>query len=282
MVEHTAVFPDRDTRETGMTSEQDWQRDKAAFLAGPGRDGPRAGPLARQFAELATTLLTAATVEDVLERVLAAATVMVPAADLASFTLIADDGGFHTPAETGEVAVELDRLQYRFREGPCVEAADPAGPAVAVAPDLATERRWPRWGPAATELGVGAVVSTALLPGAPTSRSAGALNVYSRSPNGLDDADRDALLLLATHASLALAATDAVTRGELQAAHLRKAIDSRDVIGQAKGIIMARRNVSAAEAFDLLRRTSQDLNVKLADLAGTLAARHAEIDLPGS
>jgi AmiR/NasT family two-component response regulator len=71
-----------------------------------------------------------------------------------------------------------------------------------------------------------------------------------------------------------------VTRGQLQATHLQKAIESRDVIGQAKGIIMARRGVSADEAFDLLRRTSQDLNVKLADLARTLSARHEEIDLP--
>jgi hypothetical protein len=263
-----------------MSSEQEWQRDKAAFAAETDRDAPRAGPLARQFAELTPTLLTAATVEDVLRRVIEATTVMVPAADVASFTLIDADGGLHTPAETGEVAIELDRLQYRFREGPCVEAADPAGPAVAAAPDIAAERRWPRWAPAAADLGVAAVVSTALIPGAPTGRSIGALNVYSQSPNGLDDADRDALLLLATHASLALATTDAVTRGQLQATHLRRAIDSRDAIGQAKGIIMTRRGVSADEAFELLRRTSQNLNVKLADLARTLAARHTEIDLP--
>ncbi len=84
--------------------------------------------------------------------------------------------------------------------------------------------------------------------------------------------------LLATHPSLALAATEAETRAELQATHLRKAIDSRDVIGQ--GLIMARQGVSADEAFDVLRRTSQDLNVRLADLARTLADRHNEIYLP--
>jgi GAF domain-containing protein len=259
-----------------MTSEQEWQRDKAAF----GSDDSRPGPLAEQFAQLTESLLTAPTVEDVLERVLEATVLMVPTAELASFTLIDNDGGFHTPAETGEVAIELDRLQYRFREGPCVEAAEPAGPAVAIAPDLTDEPRWPQWAPAASQLGVRAVVSTALIPGPPTGRSIGALNVYSRSRNGLDAADRDVLLLLATHASLAIAATDAVTRSQLQAAHLRKAIDSRDVIGQAKGIIMARRGVSADEAFDVLRRTSQDLNIKLAELARTLASRHGEIDLP--
>ncbi|SEF37437.1 GAF domain-containing protein [Amycolatopsis pretoriensis] len=260
-----------------MTSEQDWQRDKETFVAGETRPGPLAG----EFARLTGRLLSAPSVEDVLERVLEATTLMVPSAEIASFTLIDADGQFHTPAETGKVAIELDLLQYRFREGPCVESAEPAGPAVAIAPDLTDEPRWPRWAPAAAELGVRAVVSTALIPGAPMGRSIGALNVYSRSPNGLDEADRDVLLLLATHASLALAATDAVTRAELQAAHLRTAIDSRDVIGQAKGIIMARRGVSADEAFDVLRRTSQDLNVKLAELARTLAERHAEIDLPG-
>ncbi|MEV6825967.1 GAF and ANTAR domain-containing protein [Amycolatopsis sp. NPDC051102] len=263
-----------------MTSEQEWQDDKAAFAVEAGSPPSSAGPLARQFAELTAALLTAPTVEDVLRRVLEATALIVPSADLASFTLIDPDGGFHTPAETDEVATELDRLQYRFREGPCVESAEPAGPAVAIAPDLAREHRWPRWAPAAVGLGVGSVLSTALIPGPPTGRSLGALNVYSRFPNGLDGADRDVLLLLATHASLALAGTDAVTRGELQAEHLRKAVDGRDVIGQAKGIIMARRGVSADEAFDILRRASQDLNVKLAELARTLAARHTEIDLP--
>lgn len=261
-----------------MTSEQEWQRDKETFVSGA--DRPGAGPLAGEFARLTNRLLTAPSVEDVLERVLEATTLMVPSADLASFTLIDADGQFHTPAETDEVAIELDVLQYRFREGPCVEAADPAGPAVAIAPDLADEPRWPQWAPAATGLEVGAVVSTALIPSEPTGRSIGALNVYSRAPGGLDEADRDVLLLLATHASLAVAVTDAVTRSRLQATHLEKAIDSRDVIGQAKGIIMARRGVSAEEAFDVLRRTSQDLNVKLAELARTLTERHAEIDLP--
>jgi AmiR/NasT family two-component response regulator len=61
---------------------------------------------------------------------------------------------------------------------------------------------------------------------------------------------------------------------------MRRAVDSRDVIGQAKGIIMARRGVSAATAFDILRRTSQNLDVRLVELAGILVARHSELDVP--
>ncbi|UOX90525.1 GAF and ANTAR domain-containing protein [Amycolatopsis sp. FBCC-B4732] len=263
-----------------MTREQDWQLDRKAFTSGTDQTEPGPGALAEQFAQLTATLLAAPSVEDVLQRILDVTTVMVPAADLASFTLLDDDGGFHTPAETEDTATDLDVLQYRFREGPCVEAALPGGPAMAVSPDLADERRWPQWAPAALSLGVRSVLATALIPGPPAGRSIGALNVFSRSAGGLNEADRDVLLLLATHASLALATTDAVTRAELQAANLRKAIESRDVIGQAKGIIMARRGVSAGEAFDVLRRTSQDLNVKLAEVASTLATRHTEVDLP--
>ncbi|MFB9691111.1 GAF and ANTAR domain-containing protein [Amycolatopsis plumensis] len=244
------------------------------------RDRQVDNSLAAQFAQLTATLLAAPSVKDVLQRVLDATTVMVPAADVASFTLLDPDGGFHTPAQTQDLATDLDVLQYRFREGPCVAAAVPDGPAVAICPDLAHEPRWPRWAPAAIGLGIRSVIATALLPGAPSGSSVGALNVFSKTAGGLGDADRDVLLLLATHASLALATTDAVTRAELQAAHLRRAIESRDVIGQAKGIIMARRGVSAETAFDVLRRTSQDLNVKLADVASTLATRHTEIDLP--
>jgi AmiR/NasT family two-component response regulator len=67
---------------------------------------------------------------------------------------------------------------------------------------------------------------------------------------------------------------------ELREIQLRRALDSRDVIGQAKGILMHRRGISAEQAFDLLRRSSQDLNVKLAELARLLATRHTELDLP--
>ena len=71
----------------------------------------------------------------------------------------------------------------------------------------------------------------------------------------------------------------AATTAELDGAQLRQALDTRDVIGQAKGILMERRGITADEAFDVLRTTSQSLNIKLTDLAATLAQRHAEIEL---
>jgi GAF domain-containing protein len=272
-------------------SEEDWLRDKDRFEAdmrmavaaghAPARDhGAPLGPLAQQFATLTYSLLDATTTGDVLQQVADAALRVVPGADLVSITLRSTDGTFHTPIQTDPVAAELDQIQYELQEGPCLAAADPAGPAVATSDNLATDQSFPRFGPAAAERGMGAVLSTALLPNAQPPHLTGALNIYSRRPGGLREADQALALLLATHASLALAHTTEVTQRKLQAEQLFRAIDSRDVIGQAKGILMGRRGLTAEEAFEVLRRTSQTLNVKLVELAETLVNNHTDFELP--
>ncbi|WP_200863077.1 GAF and ANTAR domain-containing protein [Amycolatopsis orientalis] len=238
-------------------------------------------PSGERFRSLTEMLLAARNVGDVLQLIVDATESLVPAADLVSITLRAPDGNFHTAAYTDEKAAELDRLQYKLGEGPCHDAALPDRPEFLETPDLRRDEQWPRWSPAVAELGWRSVLATALVDDT-VSRFSGALNLYSRAPGGLADADRDVVQLLASHATLAVAETDAVTRSELNQAQLRRALDSRDVIGQAKGIIMARRGLDADEAFDLLRRTSQQLNVKLVHLAGTLASRHIELDGPVS
>ncbi len=265
-----------------MPDEQDWERDKARFVADPVSrdDGAPRGPLAQQFATLTSSLLDASTVGEVLEQVVRAAVRVVPGADIVSITLRSPDGRFHTPTWTDPLADEFDQLQYEYGEGPCVDAARAGGPASAYSDDLAVSTAWPRFGPAAAGRGAGSLLSTALLPDPRPPRLSGAINIYSRRPHGLDTSDQTGALLLATHASLALTHVQSVTREQLQAEQMSRAIDSRDVIGQAKGILMARRGFSADEAFDLLRRTSQDLNVKLVGLAETLAGNHAEL-LPG-
>lgn len=280
-----------------MPSEEEWAADRSAFLRRADADEAEArgqavelstedigahtlGPLAQQFAVLTNALLATTTVAGVLQEVVLTARTVLPHADLVSVTLRNGDGEFFTPVHTEPLALDLDKLQYEYGEGPCVEAARRSGPGYAVSDDLAVDPRWTRFGPAAARLGMCAVLATSLLPNAEPPEMSGALNVYSRRTGGFDEADRTLALLLATHASLALAHVEAVTFAELQATNMRKAIDSRDVIGQAKGILMGRRGITSGDAFDLLRRTSQDLNIKLVDLAQTLADRHTELDLP--
>jgi GAF domain-containing protein len=274
-----------------VASEQDWELDKQRFIDDarlserqglrPVRDhGSRLGPLAQQFATLTYSLLDARTIEDVLSQVVDAATWVIPEADLVSVTVRAPDGRYHTPAYSDELAVRLDTAQYEAGEGPCLCAAVPDGPALAECPDLALDTRWPNYAPRAVALGVRSVLALTLP--MPKGRLAGALNLFCRTPHGLDTVDRGMALLLATHASLALAATDAVTEAQLREVDLKRAIDSRDVIGQAKGIIMARKGVDAADAFDILRKASMDLNIKLVKLAESVATRHGELDLTSS
>jgi hypothetical protein len=272
-----------------MTTEQDWATNRAEFLAFAGKadvddeppaNGSGPSPLAVEFARLTRTLLSAGTVAEVLEQVVHAAHQVVPGADLVSITLRAPDGTFHTPVETDPLASKLDQVQYDTGEGPCVTAAELTGPAYIHSEHLATEPAWPRFGPAAADHGFSAVLSTALLADTRPPQLTGALNIYSRRGGALDTRARDTALLLATHASLALAGIEAVELATLRETHLRRAMQSRDVIGQAKGILMHRRGISAEEAFDLLRHTSQDLNIKLVELATTLAARHTQLDPP--
>ncbi len=273
-----------------MADEQGWTGDKVRFVADARRtaerhptptsdESPRDSPLVEQFTLLTRSLLDAETIGEALERILVACTKAIPAVAVASVTMRDPDGRFYTPAESAKIGYDLDQVQYATGEGPCVDAARMPGPALACSDDLANDPNWPRFGPAAAERGMKSLLSTALLPDARPPQLSGALNLYSREVRGFRSEDRSTALLLATHASLALAVTQARTTAELDAVHLRKAIDTRDVIGQAKGILMHRRGITADEAFDVLRKTSQSLNMKLADLATTLAHRHSEIDL---
>lgn len=267
---------------TGRTD--DWALDKAEFVAH--QDDPRYppgdaedSPLGQQVARLTHTLLAADTVAEALAHVVRATVEVVPGADLVSITLRAADGQLHTPAESDPVATELDELQYSYGHGPCLDAAREPGPAFTWSGDLAVAPDWPMFGPAAAVRGFHSVLSTAMQTGVSSARLSGALNVYSRRRNEFTGrAAGDRALLLASVATVALTATEAVRQAELHEVQLRQALDSRDVIGQAKGILMHRRGINADEAFELLRRTSQDLNVKVAELARTLTTRHAELD----
>jgi len=228
------------------------------------------------FTALARTLLDATTVSEVLDRVVVAARAVVPGADLVSVTVRAPDGRFHTPVETAELATQLDELQYDLDQGPCVEATRTPGPGLVGSSDLVNGIEFPAWGPAAAAVGVNSVFAVGMFPDGGTPRL-GALNFYCFAAGGLDDVDRDMAMVLAAHASTALAATEAHSAHAVKAAQLNEALRSRDVIGQAKGILMERRGITEDEAFDVLRVASQSLNIKLALVAETLASRRADL-----
>jgi GAF domain-containing protein len=261
--------------------EQQWVGEASTVAADPASDraaeiAEAAGPLALEFVEVARLLAGETNVQGVLRRIVETAARVVPGADLVSVTL-RSPSGYTTPVETDALATRLDQVQYELDEGPCVEATRTAGLGVTFCADLGGGSEYPRFGRAAAAMGVHSVLAVGLFPHGGDTPRMGALNLYSRQVGGLDERDRDIALVLAAHAATALSATVACTAAELEAVQLRQALSTRDVIGQAKGILMERRKISADEAFDVLRRASQSLNIKLTQVAKTLVDRRAEI-----
>jgi hypothetical protein len=99
----------------------------------------------------------------------------------------------------------------------------------------------------------------------------GSLNSYGVTPYAFNDTAQEIGLILAAHASVAARAVNERRTLQSLSRDLQQALLSRDVIGQAKGILMERLKITPEDAFDLLRRSSQQLNIKLREVARGLA-----------
>jgi hypothetical protein len=224
--------------------------------------------LAMAFAQIAEHLYEADTFDEVLSRIAEAAVSTVVGCQLASVTLREDDA-FRTVASTHVAATEVDQAQYQVSEGPCLDAVDDAMVYAPAFPD----NRWPRLGSRPTESGVQSAVSYRVAAAAPLTDASlgGSLNSYATSPHAFDVEAREIGLVLAAHASVAVRTVRERTALEQLGRQLHEAVSSRDVIGQAKGILMERLRITPEDAFDALRRASQRLNLKLREIAQNLA-----------
>jgi GAF domain-containing protein len=210
---------------------------------------------------LSRLLLAEETLEATHGRVASLACRTLPPCDLASVTMV-NDGRPNTPVVTEPLAGDLDSVQYRSRRGPCLEAYQ----AGRVVREKLSENadRWPEFSTAAAKAGVQSVLAVPLVA---NSHPLGALNLYSKSPRGYDDDAEETALLFSEQAAVACANAEVYWRTFTLTENLREALESRDVIGQAKGILMVRRNCTSDAAFEALRKASQHRNIKLRDIA---------------
>jgi hypothetical protein len=224
--------------------------------------------LAMAFAEIAAQLYDADDSDEVLLRIAQAAVTTVAGCRMASVTL-AEGSGYRTAASTDPAATAVDQAQYRTQEGPCLDAID--APVVS-APSF-PDQRWPALAALPTEFGVQSALSYQLTTasGPEVAGDGGSLNSYGVTSAAFDDSAREIGLILAAHASLALRAVGERTTLRRLDSDLQQLLLTRDVIGQAKGILMERLKITPEDAFDLLRRSSQRLNVKLREVARGLA-----------
>jgi GAF domain-containing protein len=226
---------------------------------------PQAMTSAHAFAELGRINFRETDLAAALAKVADLAKGTISGADEVSITLVGA-GGAHTAAYTGERAMTVDEWQYQQGHGPCLAAA--AANITVTVPDMAGESRWPAWVDRAIDAGVHSCLSIGL----PLRECvSGAVNVYAGKPHAFDD---DAVVLAETfggYAAVAMANAHLYNSATL-ADQAHAAMDSRAVIEQAKGIIMAERRCTADEAFAILAKVSEYSGRDLGDVAAVLVA----------
>jgi GAF domain-containing protein len=205
---------------------------------------------AEQFARLARAMYEQPDVDSTLEQILSFA-VSAIGCDHAGVMLVHSGGQIETAAATTAGVEKADQLQLEYDEGPCVSAIEDYHGYLIV--DTETDPRWPRWGPRVAEIGMRSVLSAKLDTGSTT---VGALNLYATRPAFFDTEDQAVARILARHAAIAL---DSTRRRQL----LHEDVDTQTKIGQAIGILMARHGLDHDQAFAVLRKHSQDNNLKL-------------------
>lgn len=215
--------------------------------------------LAESLSALAHALQQENSPQETLDAIVHAAVDTVPGAEHAGITMVRDRQELYTVAYTSDLVHEIDRRQYTVREGPCLQALWEQDHVRM--DDQEAEQRWPRFTHEIRDLGISSMCCFRLFTDRDTM---GALNLYAAEPRGFGAEAEDVGQLFASHASVALADAQQIEQ-------LEQALSTRDIIGQAKGILMERYRVSPDIAFSLLVRASQQNHLKLREVAAQVA-----------
>ena len=213
---------------------------------------------ALDFAELAASLQAAPTPTETAEDIVGYVRAQLDA-DQAGIALIRSRSRLQTIAPTDPLVEELDRRQAELGEGPCFDTSWPGQ--TLTRSDLTEDERWPTWAAMASMRGVVSLLATELT--TVEDRRIGCITAYWTQRRTFTQDDVAFMAIFARHAAIALSQS-------WNEAGLNVALDTRKLIGQAQGILMERHGLDAAGALELLRRYSQDHNIKLRDVAAHL------------
>jgi GAF domain-containing protein len=224
------------------------------------------------YSELGRQVAAESSVSGALHAVPTVAARAIPGVDSASITRGRGPRSWQTVGATSDVAEHADDIQYRLGSGPCVDAVSKDH--VFRSADIATDKRWPSFGPlAAQSLGVHSALSIRLT--LDQAQAMAGLNLYSRQRDAFDDRARHLAMLLATHAGIIVSRMIALEK----AGNLEVALSTSRDIGVAMGILMNRYKITRDEAFDLMRMASQRSHRKLRDIA-TDVTETGTLDMP--
>jgi GAF domain-containing protein len=232
----------------------------------------REAVLARTFVELADTLVDDFDVVDLLTR-LAERCVEVLDVETAGIMLAAPDGQLRVLASTSEAMRDLELFELQAQEGPCVDCHRTGLPVVNQ--DLAAVGgRWPRFAAEAVAAGLR---SAHALPMRLRGTVIGALNLFRAGPGEMGPADIEVAQAFADAATIAILQHRAAEEAQVINEQLTRALNSRVVIEQAKGMVAERLGFDMERSFKVLRAHARNHNLRLADVAdavigGTLPA----------
>lgn len=227
----------------------------------------RADP-ATVFSALAEILYGGADASEVYAAVCVAATLLVPGCDHASL-MLRRRKQYDTVAATSDIAARIDELERQLGQGPCVDAIDEQLPQIEA--DLAAGSSWPQL--AQEVLGTTPVRGVMAFRLLIDQNKIGALNLFSTTAGAFTTDAAGQASVLAAFASV----TATAVHREQDIDSLRTGLMNNREIGTAVGLLMALQNLSADEAFDVLRRTSQQMNLKVADLARAVLDQHQPV-----
>jgi len=241
--------------------------------AAPTGPAPGSSDVATMLTQLGGVVLSLETVQTTVDLVTRLAATTIPGTAGAGVSLV-DARSHRTTAASDPLVEQADALQYDLGSGPCLSAWG-EGTAVRV-DDLSTEVRWPAWTAAAAALGVQSMLSVPLVT---AGTSVGAMKVYSRHRHTYDDRAEEVLGLFAQQASVLLANMMTLSDARRLSAQLSDALHRRDVVGQAKGVLLARGAADEQTAFAMLVAASSRTGTRLPQVAAQLLA--SLTDRPG-
>jgi GAF domain-containing protein len=215
---------------------------------------------------MGAVVLSAETIDSTIELVTTLATETIPATAGAGVTLV-DSDGKRSVAASDPLVERADALQYQYDSGPCLTAwRDQVTVRV---DDTDGETRWPQWTAAVAELELRAILSVPLVT---NGTAIGAIKVYSGQPTAYNARTEHVLELFARQAAILLGNTQALADARRLSTQLTQALNNRDMIGQAKGVLIAQGAASDQAAFAMLAAASQRSNTKLAEVARRVVA----------
>jgi hypothetical protein len=236
-------------------------------MPSPFPPSPSSSELTATFRTLAEIVYSGESFDSVYDALCQSAVQLVDGCDHASL-MLRRSGRVETVAASDETARLIDDLEKRLGEGPCLDALDDDAPDQHICPDLHEGSPWPEL--ARLILEQTEVRGMAGFRLRQDGHKVGALNVFSDTAGALSGHSLDQAIMLTAFASVALAA---LQRGE-EATTLRRGLESNREIGKAVGLLMALHDIDDDRAFQMLAKVSQEMNVKVAEVAAQVVAHH--------